>query len=76
MEFIQVTCGVKYSSTCFFYYFNEAQVFDCSVVKGGLINKTYKLDTTEGFFILQQINQQVFKHAELALENIKRCLHG
>ena len=52
-------------------YFNEAQVFDCSVVKGGLINKTYKLETTEGFFILQQINQQVFKHAELALENIK-----
>ena len=53
-------------------YFNEAQVFDCIVVKGGLINKTYKLDTTEGPFILQEINRQVFKRAELALENIKR----
>ena len=53
-------------------YFNEAQVIDYSVINNGLINKTYKLDTSQGVYILQEINQQVFKEPELALENIKR----
>ncbi len=53
-------------------YFEKGQVIECSVVKGGLINQTYKLDTSEGVFILQEINQQVFLEPKLVLENIKR----
>ena len=56
----------------FSYYFEEAQVIDYSVINNGLINKTYKLDTSQGVYILQEINQDVFKEPELALENIKR----
>ena len=56
----------------FSYYFEEAQVIDYSVINNGLINKTYKLDTSQGVYILQEINQNVFKEPELALENIKR----
>ena len=56
----------------FSYYFEEAQVIDYSVINNGLINKTYKLDTSQGVYILQDINQDVFKEPELALENIKR----
>ena len=51
-------------------YFDDAQVIDYSVVNNGLINKTYKLDTSQGIFILQEINQHVFKEPKLALENI------
>ncbi|MDC2981903.1 hypothetical protein OAZ21_00855, partial [Bacteroidota bacterium] len=53
-------------------YFDAAQVIDYSVVNNGLINKTYKLNTSQGIYILQEINQHVFKEPELALENIKR----
>ena len=53
-------------------YFDAAQVIDYSVINNGLINKTYKLDTTQGLYILQEINQKVFNEPELALENIKR----
>ena len=56
----------------FSYYFEEAQVIDYSVINNGLINKTYKLGTSQGVYILQEINQNVFKEPELALENIKR----
>ena len=53
-------------------YFDDAQVIDYSVVNNGLINKTYKLDTSQGIYILQEINQKVFNEPELALENIKK----
>ena len=53
-------------------YFDDAQVIDYSVVNNGLINKTYKLDTSQGIYILQEINQNVFNEPELALENIKK----
>ena len=63
---------LKEAQHVFSNYFNEAQVIDYSVINNGLINKTYKLDTSQGVYILQEINQQVFKEPELALENIKR----
>ena len=40
----------------FSYYFEEAQVIDYSVINNGLINKTYKLGTSQGVYILQEIN--------------------
>ena len=57
-------------------YFDDAQVINYSVINNGLINKTYKLDTSQGIYILHVINQHVFKEPKLALENIKGCLHG
>ena len=56
-------------------YFDDAQVIDYSVVNNGLINKTYKLDTSQGTYILQEINQKVFNEPELALENIKKGVY-
>ena len=53
-------------------YFDAAQVNDYSIVNNGLINKTYKLDTSQGIYRLQEINQHVFKEPKLALEIIKR----
>ena len=52
-------------------YFDAAQVIDYSVINNWLINKTYKLDTSQGTYILQEINQNVINEPELAFENIK-----
>jgi len=38
----------------------------------GLINHTWKVSTSDAIYILQQINQEVFKHPQLIDQNLKK----
>jgi Ser/Thr protein kinase RdoA (MazF antagonist) len=48
------------------------RINNTTVLKSGLINLTIKVDTNCGNFIVQQINDEVFKHPQTIDNNIKQ----
>jgi len=55
--------------TILLHYFDEIEIQTVETLQSGLINSTYKSITSQGSFIIQKINQEVFP-------NIKALLHN
>ena len=56
-------------------FFNKLSNPKIQAIKGGLINTTFKLDfENENSFILQKINQSVFKEPDLVMNNIQKTV--
>ncbi|TYB80184.1 aminoglycoside phosphotransferase family protein [Bizionia gelidisalsuginis] len=51
------------------YYFNEIIINTVDTLQSGLINSTYKAETSQGTFIIQKINQEVFPNIGELLNN-------
>ena len=64
MELIQV-------QQIFSNYYEEVDVYSFSRVSTGLINETFVVETNQGKYILQAINQHVFPDPNIGLANIK-----
>ena len=64
MELIQV-------QQIFSNYYEEVDVYSFSRVSTGLINETFVVETNQGKYILQAINQHVFTDPNIGLANIK-----
>ena len=55
-------------------FFDAIDIQEITTIQSGLINNTYKITTNKGDFIVQQLNQNVFKNSSALLENkIKIC---
>ncbi len=52
------------------HYFINPEIEDCSLLKTGLINRTYKIRINGHHYILQKINTTVFKSPEIIHSNI------
>lgn len=50
-------------------YFSSIQIHDVSELPGGLIHKTLLVKTDKGNFVLQKINQNVFRNTKALIEN-------
>jgi N-acetylhexosamine 1-kinase len=60
---------VKIVGTVLQHYFTSIRIHDVSVLPGGLIHQTLLVKTDKGDFVLQKINQNVFKNAKALIEN-------
>jgi N-acetylhexosamine 1-kinase len=55
-------------------FFDAIDIQEITTIQSGLINNTYKITTDKGDFIVQQLNQNVFKNSSALLNNkIKIC---
>ena len=52
----------------------EGDIISCEPYGDGHINDTYKIETTKQLYILQRINNSVFKDVELLMSNIQKVL--
>ncbi|WP_417236451.1 phosphotransferase enzyme family protein [Bizionia paragorgiae] len=50
-------------------YFDTITISSVETLQSGLINSTYKVDTSRGIFIIQKINQKVFPNIQGVLNN-------
>ncbi|MBQ0768469.1 MAG: phosphotransferase [Bizionia sp.] len=55
--------------TLLLHYFNEIVILTVETLQSGLINSTYKSETSQGTFIIQKINQEVFPNIGELLHN-------
>jgi N-acetylhexosamine 1-kinase len=60
---------VKIVETVLRNYFTSIQIQDIAVMPGGLIHQTLMVKTDKGNFILQKINQNVFRNTKALIEN-------
>ena len=49
----------------------EGSIFEIEENSSGLVNKTYIINTTKSKYLLQKINQYVFKKPNEVMENIE-----
>ena len=64
MELIQV-------QQIFLNYYERVDIYSLNKVSTGLINETFVVETNQGKYILQAINQYVFPDPNIGLSNIK-----
>lgn len=50
-------------------FYSDKTIISNETIQSGLINKTYKIDTSDGIFILQEMNQKVFPNIKALLNN-------
>lgn len=50
----------------------KGEITDISPLGNGLINDTYKVTTTNGAFVLQRINNAIFRDVDLLQDNIEK----
>ena len=55
--------------TILLHYFNEVKIKTVKTLQSGLINSTYKAETSQGTFIIQKINEEVFANIKDLLNN-------
>lgn len=55
--------------TIFIDFYGDKTILGCETIQSGLINSTYKIETTNGTFILQKMNQKVFPNTKALLNN-------
>lgn len=55
--------------TILLHYFDEVKINTVKTLQSGLINSTYKVETSQGTFIIQKINEEVFANIKDLLNN-------
>ena len=56
------------------HYFDEQTVCNATItqIHGGHINKSYKVETAQGSYLLQSLNGYVFKDLDGLMENLEK----
>jgi N-acetylhexosamine 1-kinase len=60
---------IKTVETVLRNYFTSIQIHDVSLMPGGLIHQTILVKTNKGNFVIQKINQNVFRNTKALIEN-------
>ena len=57
------------------HFLVNVKINTVTTIHSGLINSTFKIETDQGEFILQKINQKVFPNTSALLNNKERVIH-